>query len=554
MSQLRKLICDFRYIKNAKYVKSCKLSDDTKKFLLTYFHWCLSIDQAIYSYKSKILKKPCCGLSGCSNTQHFSNQTKYSDGCCHAHTTKINMLKKYGVDNISKLTTTKEKVAKTSIKKFGHANIFASTEFKDTLKVNNMEKYGVEYSVQRKDVIEKTKNKNLKNYGVSCTLQNQDIKNKVLISLKERYGSEHFSKNPTVKNKRLTSRRKKFIDTFSSLISKDFICEFNLKDYTTKYEKYKFTCNKCNHPFNFEFDTNNIFPRCPVCNPTKNNNLMESDLFNLLPVENKIQNNRSILSGKELDIYLPNHDIAIEFNGLYWHSELNGKDRNYHLNKTKLCNDKKIQLIHVFETEWTSKRSIVLSSIFSKLGIFKHRIQARKCVIKKIDKTEKNNFLRENHLQGNDRSSIFIGLFYDDELVSVMTFGKSRYNKKYEYEMHRFCTKMDYQVMGGASKLWNYFVKTYNPKSVITYADRRYSVGTVYNMLGFTHDGHTKPNYFYFKKGNKLLSRLNFQKHNLASKLHHFDSCLTEWENMQLNGYDRIWDCGNYRYIWNSKT
>ena len=153
------------------------------------------------------------------------------------------------------------------------------------------------------------------------------------------------------------------------------------------------------------------------------------------------------------------------------------------------------------------------------MGIFEKRIYARNCIVKSIPSEIKNEFLDKNHLQGNDKSCICLGLFYDDELVSIMTFGNSRYNKNYQYEMHRFCTKIGYQIIGGASKLWSYFVKNHNPKSVITYADRRYSDGTFYSKIGFKKIGISKPNYFYFKNTINLLSRLNFQKNKLSVKL-----------------------------------
>jgi hypothetical protein len=120
-----------------------------------------------------------------------------------------------------------------------------------------------------------------------------------------------------------------------------------------------------------------------------------------------------------------------------------------------------------------------------------------------------------------------------------MTFGKARFNKKIEYEMFRFCNKLDFIILGGASKLFKYFIRNYNPKSIITYADKRYFTGKVYNKLNFNFLENTSPNYLYFKKG-MIYSRYQFQKHKLKNKLKYFDKNLTEWENMQLNNYDRI--------------
>jgi hypothetical protein len=134
-----------------------------------------------------------------------------------------------------------------------------------------------------------------------------------------------------------------------------------------------------------------------------------------------------------------------------------------------------------------------------------------------------------------------------------MTFGKSRYNKAYEYELLRFANKCNINVIGGFSKLLKYFITTYSPKSIITYADRRFSNGNVYEKNNFTFLHNSKPNYYYTKYDKHLYSRVVFQKHKLNNKLEVFNSELTEWENMQLNNYDRIWDCGNKVYYLKTK-
>ena len=121
--------------------------------------------------------------------------------------------------------------------------------------------------------------------------------------------------------------------------------------------------------------------------------------------------------------------------------------------------------------------------------------------------------------------------------------------------MHRFCTKKGHQIVGGASKLWVYFVRNFNPESVVTYADRRYSSGKLYETLDFVKVGVSSQNHFYFKKGHEttLYSRIKFQKHKLGNMFDNFDHSMTSWENMQNNGYDRIWDCGNYVFGWETK-
>ena len=164
-------------------------------------------------------------------------------------------------------------------------------------------------------------------------------------------------------------------------------------------------------------------------------------------------------------------------------------------------------------------------------------------------------FLHNNHIQGYTASSISYGLTHNEELVSVMTFSKSRYTKKYEYELIRFCSKLDTNVVGGASKLFKHFINQHSPNTIVSYSDKSWNTGNVYTILGFKYSHTSAPNYHYFKPGNTILqSRLQFQKHKLSSKLDNFNSVLSEWDNMKNNGYNRIWDCGNDVFVWSLIT
>lgn len=262
-----------------------------------------------------------------------------------------------------------------------------------------------------------------------------------------------------------------------------------------------------------------------------------------LGIINIIKGDKSVLEGKELDIYIPDYNLAIEYNGLYWHSELRGRDKNYHLNKTLECEKHGINLLHIFEDEWVNKQEIVKNIIRMKLGIVKHKIGARKCIIKEIESKDTQNFLEENHIQGYIPSKVNLGLYYQNSLISVLTFRKSRFNKQYDWEITRYVNKSGYSIMGGFSKLLKHFTENY-PGSIITYSDKRLFDGQVYESNGFIRLKSSSPNYYY-TKGLDRQSRQQFQKHKLQEKLEIFDSEFTEVENMRANGWDRIWDCGN---------
>ena len=287
----------------------------------------------------------------------------------------------------------------------------------------------------------------------------------------------------------------------------------------------------------------------------------ENDIIKFLKDngEQPIQGNKKLIN-KELDILCGNI-FAIEYNGLMWHSHGTSKfsmfnnpieNKNKHLIKTEECENKNIQLFHIFENEWIDpiKQNIWKSVLLSKLKKNK-TIMARKCTIKELTNKETDIFLIDNHLQGKCVSSIRYGLYFNNELVSVMTFGQSRINKKYEYELIRFCSLKNVTIVGGASKLLKYFERNINPKTLISYANRRWSKGNLYEVLNFKLIGKTKPNYFYFKHGqnNMLYSRQQFQKHKLKDKLNIFDSNKTETENMFSNNYRKIYDAGNLLYL-----
>lgn len=254
-----------------------------------------------------------------------------------------------------------------------------------------------------------------------------------------------------------------------------------------------------------------------------------------------IHNDRKILSGKEIDIYLPDKKIGFEYHGLYFHTETS-LGKKYHYNKFLLAKEAGIKLIQIYENEWLLKKDILKSKISNMLGI-SNRIYARNTYLVKVDKHKKIEFLTENHLQGSDNAPIAYGLKNNEELVALMTFGGSRFNRSYEYELVRFCNKKYTSVVGGASKLFKQFVKDYN-KSVVTYADKRYSDGNLYKQMGFELNGETKPSFAVVDiKNGALHSRMNFKRKDLQGEG-------TAYDIMLQNGYDRIWDCGQYRYVW----
>lgn len=331
-------------------------------------------------------------------------------------------------------------------------------------------------------------------------------------------------------------------EKLKQLYDSGLTCE-NIAD---KISSTKSTISKWLKFYDIETRTPNEYER-------KVNNISKEEESLLIYIQSiydgKIQtSNRSVLKGKELDIYLPDKNIAIEYNGLYSHSykpwestDSLIKGPKYHLNKTITCEENGIQLIHLYSDEWLLRKEIVQSVIKSKLGL-NQKIYARKCKIIELDTHTKTTFLNQYHMQGEDKSKIKLGLLYNNEIVSVMTFTSARFNKNYDWELSRFCTKLGYNVVGGFSKLLFHFRKN-NSGSIISYADRRYSNGNVYQNNGFKLIHINSPSYYYVDKNYiKRYNRMKFQRKYIGAY-----NC-TEYEKARELGYNKIFDCGTLAF------
>ena len=472
---------------------------------------------------------------------------------------KNTSIDRYGVDHPLKSVVVQGKIEETCKRKYGVKRVLQNEYFINKVKETNTKTFGTEWASQSTSIKEKQRDTYLKNYGTECIFQNDSVKEKIKKTNIEKYGTEFPSQTCTVKEKsKLTRNLTYYKRILNSQRIKDLVTPlFTLNEYngvgvSGSEVEYKWRCNRCGNVF-LDNLTNGHVPRCEICYPKigKNISFSENELYYFIEKcgFDVVRNERNILDGKEIDIFIPEKKVGIEFDGLYYHSELYINNRMYHIQKTELANEKGVMLLHIFEDEWTQKKNIVKSIIKSKLGILDNRIYARKCDIRLVKNKQANQFLFDNHIQENINAKVHLGLYYENELVAILSMGKSRFDDRYEWEILRFCNKLDTIVIGGFSKLYKHFVDFYNPQSVISYVDRRYGKGDFYKNFGFNCNGETSPSYYYTKY-NKRENRLNFQKHMLSEKLKTFDPILTEWENMQLNGYDRIWDCGNTVYTW----
>lgn len=293
-------------------------------------------------------------------------------------------------------------------------------------------------------------------------------------------------------------------------------------------------------------------------NSTKFTSKDENEIYDFISNTLKIEckhTDRKILKGKELDILIPSKNIAIEFNGNKWHTEWFGhKTRFSHLNKLEECISNNIGLIQIFEDEYSLHKPIVLSKISHILNVdtHKNKIYGRKCSIREINGDLAKLFLEQNHIQGYFYATVYIGAFYNDKLVGVMSFineGKNMWN------LNRFATDINYNCIGIGGKLFNYFIKNYDFKEIKSFADRRWTINykdNLYTKLGFELDSFTPPSYSYYNPSVDRFKRFHkfvFRKKRLNHK-YGLPLTMTETEMVKELGYDRIWDCGLIKYVY----
>jgi hypothetical protein len=496
----------------------------------------------------------------CGNKRNIKYQAYFKN---------INSCEEYPIYTCDKCSHIK--IKSYNRKKWGVDYFSQTKEYKDKFKKTMKERWFVEYPQQSDIIRKKTKKTNLEKFGFENPfMDNEMIRSK----FKKKWGVDHPSKVKYINDK--IKKTKDINNTsLSSLEIREKIKKTNNLRYGSctpaesdiirdniitndnSYLRYignnisEFICDKSHL---FYIDSSNYYNRkrsnlsiCTVCNPISDSrSIKEKEIIKYI---SSVYNSKIIQSYKdvlEIDIYIPDLKLGFEFNGLYWHSD-EYKDKWYHLNKTKYFKDKGIRIIHIWEDDWVNKNEIIKSQILNWLGLTKNRIFARNCQVREItDSKIATKFLNENHIQGFVRSNLKLGLYYENELVSLMTFDHYEGRKKLlnsEWNINRFCNKLNCSVIGGASKLFKYFINNYEVNRVISYADRDWSIGSLYELLGFKKVSESNPDYKYIIN-NKRVHKSRYKKSNL--KLTNIN--MTESEYMKKSHIHRIWDCGKIKF------
>jgi G:T-mismatch repair DNA endonuclease (very short patch repair protein) len=471
-------------------------------------------------------------------------------------------------------TIVKEKRNQTMIERYGVENASQHEDFRQKRKATNLAKFGVEYSLSSpivRDAINATVEQR---YGVSSVTQIPEVREKQLKTMLEKYGVTNPMQNEDMLNRALDTKRVKynwkekpedikpvFGFPYRVLLDEDVMVILNDKDrLVEEYENHgsfdlaeKWGCN-------YQL-IQSYLKKHGYIFKQKQTSFIERKITNFLDdlgIEYELHN-RTILDGKEIDIFVPEANLGIEVHGLYYHSYnplstvVGISDKNYHRNKFLLAREKGITLFQFFEDQIYQKMAIVESMIRNKVSRIEKRIFARATTVDNVSVKDAKEFCEKNHLSGYSSSSTRLGLFASSgELVSLMTFRKNRFSNHSspDFEVIRFCTKLNTTVVGGGSKLLSHFL-TEIPKdaSITTYSDCMTGNGLSYEKMGFVFVEQTAPGYYWVRDG-KRNNRMGFQRNKLEKVFgKEFDTSLTEDQIMYSEGFRKLFNAGNFRFV-----
>lgn len=511
--------CVYNYINNISTLPTCVCGNQINKFKSFkegYSEFCsLSCLHKSDKVREKVIK---------------TTLERYGFECALQNKEQY-MMDKYGVTNAGMLSHVPLKTKSTKLRLYGSETYNNPEKNKNTRKINN---------TSCKEVSKRVAAEYLDKYGV-------DIMFNARKSFQDDTGYDNPSKSATVQQKKKENAIRKYGVNFQSrhlkpnatelIDNKEYLSSKSVREIMeeTGYSQGHISKYLIKHGITDIFKSSG---EKDICNFIKT--FYDGEI---------IINSRSIIKPLELDIFLPEFNLAIEYNGTYWHSD---QYVQTHRTKFQECNNKGIYLLQIFDFQWFDDRTraILQSMIKIRCNIVEKRIFARKCEIRDVSSNAAKQFLHDNHLDGKCNSSVKYGLFYQEELVSLMTFGCSRFTDN-EYELIRFCNKIGNLVIGGANKLLSFFEHNNDVKYLTSFSDNLYSNGNLYKTLGFNKVGETQGFFFVDTKGTKI-HRMFLQKHKVKEMYpESFDESLTGKENVKNAGFFLIYDACQSKWIRN---
>lgn len=495
------------------------------------------------------------------------------------------LLTHYGVTNPMQSEELKAKVSETYKERTGYDTPMHNPEVIEKIKQSNLEKYGVEHVLQSPEIKAKAIESNLQRWG-GLGLGSEVIRDKIQTTNEQKYGVKNPANTPEVQAK-----------ISATMLSRYGVSHYNESwDYRaahmtdpTKVADWKaflddpdlYVAEHFDHKPNYlelanALGVNDATIQVHLSRMGKSDlvqytlSYLENELVDILKDINSdmqiLRHNRDLIKPYEIDIYLPEYKIGIEVNPTGTHNSSVGshnhspKAPSYHRMKTNMCEQQGIFLFHIFGYEWTHKKEIIISMLRNLIGCNSQVIYARKCEVRQLASTEAFEFLQANHRQGGVHSKYRYGLYYNGDLVSVMTFGKMRNTLGLGsedlsdcWELVRYCNKLNTTVVGGASRLFKHFVADHQPVRVRSFSDRAHTKGGLYRTLGFTEVARNPESYVWVNlTDNKAYNRVSTQKQHLRTFFHDdtIDLSKTEREIMESHGYVQVFDSGTITWEW----
>jgi len=423
----------------------------------------------------------------------------------------------------------------------------------------NIERYGVKNPFQNKEIQERYRVTMQKRHGVDNPSQISQVQALKKTNAEKKWGG-HWMTSPIVKDKLKSTLMTRYgveninyinwsPETLGILLDKEKMLEL--------WSKYK-SCEGVGDALSVSAHTAFMYLKshgAPLTTRVSYPQFQLKTLIQSLYDGQIIENDRSVFgsgrSAKQLDIYIPEMNLAFEFGGLYWHAESNFDDHRYHQKKLIQCENKGIRLVTIFGDEWFKNRKICENRIRTIMGHSPRTCVARNTKIKPIDALTAKSFLEGNHIQGSVSVPFRYGAYHGSELIAVMTFSKLRKSlgmkhRDGAFELVRFACIGS--IPGMASKMFSTFIKEHNPSEVISFSDRRWNTGNLYKTLGFQDLGLSEPGYWWLENYQIRHHRFAFNKAKLVKD--GYDETLSEVEIMKSRGFDRIWDCGHQKFVW----
>lgn len=519
-------------------------------------------------------QKLCTKYCQCHN-ENLSNVFKAKDEKFYQERlskTQKTWMKKYGVDNPLKSNEILKKRNSTNIKKYGGNSPMHSKEIKEKLFTNNKIKYNFKIPSMSDQIKKKTKSTNFKKYGSESTFNSISIKEKIKKINIEKYGVDNPFKSQQIQEKIKKENQskygvnyplesKEFRNLISSKNKENGLNHSNHKNWSTKTREILYNESKLFDLCKKHQNTTTILEEL-ACDRTtflkyyyeysldKKISLNLRSFYEIKISEFLLENNikviantRKIISPYELDIFIPEFNIGIEINGLYWHSN-KFKDQNYHNNKFLLSNKLGIELLQFWESDLIKNFNIIKNLILYKCKKLKSKVYARNCTIQNISFNDCKKLLNKHHIQGASKNlPIRLGAYYNNELVGVMAFRKIKNDL---YELSRFATNQP--INGLFSKMLSYFENNYKPSKIISYSDNMYSLGNLYYKNNFILS-HDVPVSYYYTDLKSVFHRSLFSKNNIKKKFNISDLNKTEKEIMKELGYLRLYDAGKKCWV-----